>query len=313
MKIIFFGTSDFAIPILEALCQESYKIVAVITTPDQPAGRRKILTPSPLKIAAQKWGLKILQPQKLKNNSELMAYNLKLKADIGIIASYGKIIPPEIIALFPKGLVNIHPSLLPKYRGPSPIQSAILNGEKQTGITIMLVDEEIDHGPLLQNITYQISPTKYFKEIRTDLAKLGAKLLIKTLPDYLNGKIISQEQDHVQATFTKKLSLADGKINWHQSAYQIFNQIRALNPEPGTWTIRRDRPQEILKILRATPWLQTAPLPPGIALIENRTLLVSTGKGRLKLEEIKPSGKRPMLVESFVNGLGLDSRIDFLS
>lgn len=156
-KIIFFGTSDFAVPALETLIKEGYEIVAVITNPDEPAGRKKVLTPPPVKIAAQNLGLNILQFPSLKIE------NLKLKipdADVGVVAAYGKIIPAEIINLPRLGILNIHPSLLPKYRGPTPIQTTILNGEKETGVTIIKIDEEVDHGPILTNYKIQISNDK---------------------------------------------------------------------------------------------------------------------------------------------------------
>lgn len=309
MKITFFGTSDFAVPALQALYQKGYEILAVITTPDEPAGRKKVITPPPIKTVALELGLKILQPKSLKIT------NLKLEIDnttIGVVASYGKIIPVDILKQFKHGLLNIHPSLLPKYRGASPIQSAILNGENHTGVTIMLLDQELDHGPILNSTKYQVSDIKYHKETEKDLADLGAKLLLQTLPAYLDGKIIPKEQNHAQATFTKKFIFADGKINWQKSALDIFNQIRALNPEPGSWTARKDRPQEILKILKASPLPQTSSAVPGTAVVENQTLLVSTGHGILKLEEIQPAGKNPMTALDFINGLTPLKQINFL-
>lgn len=308
LKIVFFGTSDFAVPALQSLSKEGYDIIAVVTTPDEPTGRQKILTPSPVKMAAQKFGLKILQPPSLKIDefkNYLEIRNWQLETDhtmIGVVASYGKIIPADLLKQFKRGLLNIHPSLLPKYRGPAPIQSAILNGEVETGVSIMLLDTEIDHGPILKSIKYEVSGIKYYKEIEKELAHLGAELLITTLPDYVDGKIIPQEQDHTQATFTKKFSFADGRINWQKSAMEIFNQIRALNPEPGTWTVRADHPQDIIKILQATPLPQAARHAPGTVLIENHALLVSTGEGILQVEEVQLSGKKGMSAAIFING-----------
>lgn len=318
MKIIFFGTSDFAVPALKALHHEGYTVVTVITVPDKPAGRKKILTPPSVKIAAQKLELPVLQPKSLKVDefeNYLEIRNLKLEVDsaaLGIVASYGKIIPGYLLNKFKKGLLNIHPSLLPKYRGPSPIQSAILNGEEKTGVTLMLVDKEVDHGPILNRAEFKIPSLKYYEEIKESLAELGAKLLIETLPNYLNGTVKPREQDHSRATLTKKLVWADGKINWRQSAYEIFDQIRALHPEPGAWTIKKDTPNETLKILKASPLAQTVPSSPGVALIKNRAILVVTGKGLLKLEEVQPSGKKAMSAESFLHGLGSLPQLTFL-
>ncbi len=302
-KIIFFGTSDFAVPALQALHKEGYEILSVITTPDEPAGRKQVAAPSPVKTAALRLGLKIGE---FKNYLEIK------DTTIGIVASYGKIIPMEMLGQFKHGVLNIHPSLLPKYRGASPIQSAILSGENKTGVTIILLDEKLDHGPMISKTDYDLPSTKYFTEIKEDLARLGAKSLIKVLPDYLNGKIAPQEQDHTLATFTKKFIFADGKINWQKSAQEIFNQVRALNPEPGTWTARKDRPQEILKILKASPLLETSAETPGTALVKDQALLVSTGDGILKLKEVQPSGKKPMSTLDFINGLDPLKQIDFL-
>ncbi|MDO8495808.1 MAG: methionyl-tRNA formyltransferase [bacterium] len=310
-KIIFFGTSDFAVPALQALSAAEQQIVLVITTPDEIAGRQKVLTASPVKIAAQILGLDLIQPSSLRNNPELIEKIKGSGASLGIVASYGKIIPKEILDLFPLGLLNIHPSLLPKYRGPSPIQSAILNGEKSTGITIMLVDEEVDHGAILSQTQYQLATSKYYGEIRAELARLGADLLIKTLVGYRLGESIPQPQDHTLATFTKKFSFAEGEINWHRSAEEILNQIRALNPEPGTWTTRTDKAGEIFKISKAVVVPETTPLPPGSGLISGSRLLVSTGQGTLALEEVQPAGKKVMPIKSFLNGLGKLEKIDF--
>ncbi len=241
-KIVFFGTSEFAVPSLEALIKEGYEIMAVITTPDEPTGRKQILTPPSVKIVAQKLGLKILQPKSLKIE------NLKFKipdADVGVIASYGKIIPLEILNQPKYGFINIHPSLLPKYRGPSPIQYTLLNGDEETGVTIMKVDAQVDHGLILAKSQKLNIQNEKFQELHNELAKIGAELLIKTLPDYLAGKIEPMEQDHNQATFTKIIKKEDGKIDWHKSAQEIYNQFRAFDVWPGIWTMWNDK---ILKI-----------------------------------------------------------------
>lgn len=303
MKMVFLGTSDFAVPALEALHREGYKIVAVVTTPDKPTGRKKMLTSPPVKIAAQKLGLDIFQPSSLKieNSLEIENFKLKIKGiELGIVTSYGKIIPFYLLNQLKHGLLNIHPSLLPKYRGPSPIQSAILHGEKETGVTIMLVDEKIDHGPILRNAKCKVPSVKYYKEIKKDLAQLGANLLIQTLPDYLNGKITPQEQNHSQAILTKKLSREDGKINWHEPANKIFNQIRALNPEPGTWTKWQER---VLNILEARPSpLEHEPKQPGLISHFGKTVTVATASGHLELKVVQLAGKKPMPVLNFLNG-----------
>lgn len=313
-KIIFFGTSEFAVPALEALKNEGYEIVAVITNPDEPVGRKKVLTPPPVKITAEKYGIKILQPEKLRNNTEFAEKLKTLKPGISVVVAYGKIIPAEIINLPRFGILNIHPSLLPKYRGPTPIQTTILNGEKETGVMIIKIDEEVDHGPILANYKIQISNDKNFQELQNELARLGAELLIKILPDYLAGKITPQPQDHSQATLTKKFTRDDARINWNKTAEEIDRQIRALNPEPGVWTTWNDK---ILKILEAEvtgeenrqngqvflkPRRQGVGVPTEASGKKDDKIVVGTAEGLIVLKIIQPEGKKPMSAEDFVRG-----------
>ena len=279
MKIIFFGSFQYAVPALEAFIKNSYEILAIVTNPDSLQGRKKELVASPVKLAAQQAGLNVIQPEKLRHNAEFLEYLKSLNPDLNIVVAYGKIIPKEIIELPKYGTINIHPSLLPAYRGPSPVQTAILNGEKETGVTIMQIDEEVDHGPILAQAKYQISPNAYYQQITRELFQTGAELLIKTMPDWLAGKVIPRPQNHSSATFTKKFSWPDGRIDWNQPAEKIFNQIRALNPEPGTWTTFNGK---ILKILKAS-------------LSKGSTLV---------LEEVQPEGKKAMAFEDFLRRIG---------
>lgn len=305
-KIIFFGTSEFAVPTLEALIKEGYEIIAVVTNPDEPVGRKQVFTPPPVKLKAQSENLKILQPESLKNNPSLVACLLPLRADVGVVAAYGKIIPKEIIDIFEYGILNIHPSLLPKYRGPTPIQSAILNGEKETGITIIKIDEEVDHGPTLANYKIQISNDKKFKELQDELAKLGADLLIKILPDYLTGKIKLQPQDHLQATFTKKLTREDSKIDWNKTAEEIDHQIRALNPEPGTWTTWNDKILKITGTMILSRSCQNHSIKDGTKVGKvfqgDEGIYVQCSAGCLKILRLQLEGKKPMSAEDFIRG-----------
>ncbi|MDP3730888.1 MAG: methionyl-tRNA formyltransferase [bacterium] len=305
MKIIFFGSFQYAVPALEALIKNGFEILAVVTNPDSLQGRKKELVASPVKIAAQEAGLKTFQPKTLKVKSgisptldpRLLAREFSsgympdllrsLNPNLGIVVAYSKIIPKEILELFPKGVLNIHPSFLPAYRGPSPVQTAILNGETETGATIMQVDKEVDHGPILAQIKYQIPPGAYYQQVTQELFQLGAKLLVKTIPDWLAGNITPQPQDHSQATFTKKFSWQDGRIDWSQPAEKIYNQIRAFNPEPGTWTMLNGK---ILKILKAS-------------LSKGSTLDLQKGRP-LILEEVQPEGKKAMPFQDFLHGVG---------
>ncbi len=287
IKIIFFGTSDFAVPTLETLVNDGYDIIAVITNPDEPAGRNKTLTPPPVKIAAEKLNLDVWQPKNLKlanlNFIEKLVPSMprdwksKIEnCDLGVVAAYGKFIPPEIIELSKHGILNIHPSLLPQYRGPSPIQYALLSGDKTTGVTIIKIDEEMDHGPIVANYKIQISNDKKFIELHDELAKLGAEMLVKILPDYLEGKIKPTAQNHSVATFTKLIKTADGEIKLNDSAQPAYNKIRALNPEPGTFVITSGKRLQILE--------------------------AAISDGRLKIKKVQLEGSKPMSAEDFSKG-----------
>ena len=254
-RIVFFGTPEFAVPTLEALVKAGYDIVAVVTQPDKPVGRGLKMEAPPVKVKAVELGLTVLQPTTLnfgikpKGLESKLSLGLQsLRADLGVCVAYGKIIPKEILDIFPRGILNIHPSLLPKYRGPSPIQTAILNGDEETGVTIMLLDEEMDHGAVLAHITYHISPSTIGSELSQALAKEGAKLLVETLPKWLAGEIEPQPQDHNKATFTKMLERADGRIDWNKSAEGIEKMVHAYDAWPGTFTLWSGKR---LKILRA--------------------------------------------------------------
>ena len=206
MNIVFFGTPDFAMPVLETLIKNGYNVSR-------------------------------FQSKSLKDDQTFETFK-QLNPDLCVVAAYGKILPARYLNVPKYGFVNVHPSLLPKYRGPSPIQTAILNGDEETGVTIMVVDEEMDHGPILAVREFSIFNFQFSNhdELAKELFELGAKLLIETLPKYLSGEIKPIEQDHGQATFTKMFKREDGRINWDSPAQKIYNQIRALNPEPGTWT-----------------------------------------------------------------------------
>lgn len=299
VKIIFFGTPEFSVPAFRFLIENGYQILAAVTAPDKPVGRKKILTPPPVKTFAQQNNIPVFQPVSLKKDADFLKQFKELKPDICVIVAYGKIIPKDYLDIPKYGFVNIHPSLLPKYRGPSPIQSAILNGEKETGVTIMLADEETDHGPIINQLKSNISKLKTFKEISQELSELGAKLLIETLPGYIDGAIKPKPQNHSEATFTKMLQREDGKINWSQSAEQIYNQIRALNPEPGTWTLWNN---QTLNITEAEILLASVNLSPGQVQIIDNKIAIATSAGYLILKSLQLEGGKKIDAKSFLNG-----------
>jgi methionyl-tRNA formyltransferase len=272
MKIVFFGTSEFAVPALQALQSAGFDLT-VVTMPDQPAGRKKILTPSPVKQAAENLGLTVLQPASLKDDG-FFAEFASLAPDFAVVAAYGKFIPDRYIQTPKHAFLNIHPSLLPKYRGPTPVQAALLNGETETGVTIMQIDKEMDHGPIYLQKKFDILPDETYPQLHDRLAHEGATMLLEIINNFSN--FTAQEQDHSQTTFCKIYTREDARIDWSKSHQEIYNQIRALNPEPGTWTIWQDK---ILNIKSAT--------------LENNQLKIKT----LQLE-----GKKETSFSEFLHG-----------
>lgn len=234
-RIIFMGTSAFAVPIFKRLIASSFNIVAVFCQQDKPQGRGLKSLPCPVKNKAQEYNVSIFQPEDLK--SEKVVRQIKdLKPKVIIVAAYGLFIPKQILNIPPKGCLNIHPSLLPKLRGPSPIQTAILNGEKITGVSLMLLDEKMDHGPIIAQRKIKIQKGDNQITLVRKLAKLGREILQDTLPLYLKGKIHPRAQDHSKATFTHLIKREDGKIDWQKSASQISRKIRAYLGWPGSFT-----------------------------------------------------------------------------
>jgi methionyl-tRNA formyltransferase len=254
--VVFFGSQEDSLTILKKIITLPYlKVVLVVTQPPRPSGRKKTLTSTPVGKFSQRKNLPLFTPTKLnyKNQQKI----IQKKPALGILAAYGQIIPPQIITLFPKGIINIHPSLLPQYRGPAPVVQAILDGQKTTGVTIFLLDEKIDHGPIIAQEKIIIDPKDTQKSLTKKLFLLGAQLLEKVLPDFLAGSIKTQPQNHQQATFTKLLSRKDGyiKINQLKKAFfgnkkltsQIDRKIRAFYPWPGTYTKKNNQRIKIIQ------------------------------------------------------------------
>lgn len=306
-KIVFFGTPEFGAAILEKLIGANLKPVLVVTTPDEPVGRKKLPTPPPVKVLAQKHGIPVLQPDTLGRD---FASKLQdVKPDLLILASYGRIIPKEILALAKKGALNVHPSLLPKYRGSSPVQSVILQGEKKTGVTIILMDEEIDHGPIIAQQEFKESIEEMTQEeLKEKLADIGGDLVLEAAAKWLSGKLTPHPQNHELATFTKKITKEDGRIDWNKEAEYISRQIRAFHPWPGTYTYWN---KKTLKILRGSaekiPGEHSSSLP-GTTISWQKGFAVVTSKGALVVEQVQLEGGKPMPAKDFLLG-----RKDFLS
>lgn len=303
VKIIFMGTPEFSAIILEGLCQAGHKPILVVTETDKPAGRKQILTPPPVKVLAQKYQIPTAQPEKILNFKSKI---LNLKPDLIVVAAYGKTLPKEILEIPNLGCLNVHPSLLPRWRGPSPIQYAILNGDKKTGATIMLMDEKIDHGPILSQREIMIEEKETGKTLQEKLANLGTHLLLETIFQLEKGMIKPQPQDEGKVTYSKVLTREDGKINWEKTAEEIERQIRAFELWPENFTLweKNDNLSRI-KILKARVFIPTSAVgyPAGKTLaVPQNEIGVQCGKGFLVIERLQLEGKKETNSEDFLRG-----------
>lgn len=295
-RIIFFGTPEFSVRVVEKLWEGGYPVAAIVTAPDAPLGRKQILTPPPVKVWAGRHGIEVMQPEILANSQSQIANSTP---DLGAVAAYGKIIPGEILAIPKYGFLNVHPSLLPKYRGPTPIESAILAGETKSGVTIHLTTETVDAGPVLAQQGLQIKELESAQELTARLAQLGAELLMETIPQWLAGKIEPKEQNDGGATYTKKFSREDGRVDWQAPSGEIERKVRALNPEPGTFVALKQQ----IKVLKVSTGAQKSRLPPGTFFETSGKLAVTCGDGEtLLLDEVQPAGGRAMSGGEFLRG-----------
>jgi len=303
MKTVFIGTPEFGAIILEGLIESVYKPVLVITATDKPAGRKQIITPPPVKVLADKHGIEIKQPEKI---SDFKSDLFLLKPDMIIVAAYGQIIPKEILDIPKYGCLNIHPSLLPKYRGASPIQAAILNGDKRTGVTIMLMDEKMDHGQIINQRSIIIEEKEGAKTLHDKLADLGLNLLLETISNMERGLTKLTPQDDNQATFTKILNKAEGIINWKKSAEMIEREIRAFEYWPGSFTFwtKLNTPLR-LKITKAKVLKSIKGIDFAIGqtfVVQKGGLGIQCGNDFLVIERLQLEGKEEISSEEFLRG-----------
>ncbi len=307
IRIIFFGTSNFASHILESLASESrYSIAVVVTQPDKAAGRKKIVTYSAVKQFALKNHLALLQPSNLKD-AEFLSKIKEIQPHLIIVASYGKIIGRQILEIPSKGCINVHGSLLPYLRGASPVQHALLMGMEKTGVTVMLMDELMDHGDILSQESLEIASDERFPDLLDRLAVLGAKLLKKTIPDYLAGKIRPIKQDHLRATFTKILTRDDGKIDpATMTEYEVYNRFRAFHPWPGIWMIHKGKRLKLIDIKRFRSFPRET-MSPGTWYQYGEHILLSCKDAPILVRSLQPEGKKIMdTVVFFRNSLRND-------
>ncbi|MDO8581981.1 MAG: methionyl-tRNA formyltransferase [bacterium] len=298
MKYVYFGTSEFAAIILEELLKNGNAPVAVVTMPDRRAGRGQSLKASPVKTLASMHHIPMHQPEK---PDAALLMDMRLYApDLFVVAAYGKLLPKTVIDFPQYKTLNVHPSLLPLYRGPSPIQTAILNGDKKTGVTIMLLDEQMDHGPLLAKEAIEISPDATAASLLQILAHSSASLLMKTMPRWITHAVKAVPQNDSEATVTKLLAKEDGHIDWMQSAEYIERHVRAMTPWPGSWTRMQDK---TLKILRARVLSTSSNHPAGSVLgLKNDLLEIVCGSNILGVSYLQIEGRKPVTAAEFVNG-----------
>ncbi len=311
MRVLFLGTPDFARTFLEALAQNQTRLglqlAGVVTQPDRKSGRGRKLSPPPVKVAALQFGLPIFQCARIRGDAEALEFLRQARPDVMVIVAFGQILPREFFARPRFGSLNVHTSLLPRYRGAAPVVHAILNGEKETGVTIMKLDEGMDTGDVLAQSTTPIGPDVTSGDLERQLSRQGVELLLGTLPSYLSGELQARPQDHEQATLAPLIRKDDARIDWTQPACRIHDQIRAFNPRPGAFTCFRG---ERLKIWRSrNPHASAFPVPVGrIRATGKGSILVGCGQGTsLELVELQLANRGRVRARDFANGMKLRS------
>jgi methionyl-tRNA formyltransferase len=299
MDLLFMGTPEFAVPTVQALLDSRHALRAVVTQPDKPAGRGRRVSAPPVKQLALDHGIPCLQPATLRD-PEVVAEIAAFEPEVIVVAAYGKILPPGVLAVPPGGCINGHASLLPKYRGAAPIQWAIINGERETGVTIILMDEEMDHGPILVKRSTPIAPAETAGELHDRLADMVADCLIEALDGIESGALTPEAQDHGQATFAPLLSKEDGRLDWSEPAEALVDRVRGVTPWPGATTTLYGDP---LKVWRASVGPEGDSGRPGeVVAAGDDGLTVACGRGSVRLEELQVAGKRRMDASSFLRG-----------
>ena len=297
MRLVFLGTPAFAVPTLERIVAAGHSVLAVVTQPDRPRGRGQNAAAPPVKLAAVRLGLPVYQPERVRR-PESVEYLRAIPVDAMVVVGYGQIIPQSIIDMAPLGILNVHGSLLPKYRGAGPIQWAILNGETRTGVTTMRIDAGLDTGDMLLKAATEIGPDETAVEMGQRLAAMGADLLVDTLAGLEAGCIVPEKQDNAQATYAPLLKKEDGRIDWTREAPAIHNQVRGLQPWPGASTIFRG---QALHVWRSRVRNGSGGGAPG-SFVSLKPPVVSCGTGALELVEVQMEGRKRIPASDFANG-----------
>ena len=301
------GTGEFAVPILDLL-DENYKIKLVVCSPDKPIGRKQIITSPPVKVKALEKKLRVAQPQKLRNNQEFMALVEKINPDLIVVASYGKILPIEILSLPKFGCLNLHGSILPAYRGPSPIQTALLNGETKTGVSLMIMDTGMDTGAVLAIQTIEIEKNDDYQTLSGKLSQVAAQLLLDNLEKYLQGEIQPEIQDNAKATYTEKITPLMSIVDWSQSADKINNQVRAIASTEGVYSLYNEKKLYLEKtqVLDNLEDKENNLICGQVFLrldeAGQKQWAVKCGNNALRLLQVKLEGRKSMPIKDFING-----------
>ena len=306
MRIAFFGTPEFAVPSLRALLGEGFQVVAVITQPDRPHGRsRSELIPPPVKVAALEEGLPVLQPER-PSAPDFVAALRPLEPTLGVVVAYGHILRPDLLRLPPQGMINVHASLLPRLRGAAPIQHAILEGDAETGVSIMQMDEGLDTGPVLLRVPTPIAPDETGGELTARLAELGALALVEALALVAAGQAKPERQDDAQATHAPKITRELARIRWSDPADRVARQVRALDPRPGAWTTHEERELKLFGPQPADPASTVlGNRAPGTVIETDPGLIVATGQGALHFLDVQPAGRSRRAAAAWVRGRGV--------
>jgi methionyl-tRNA formyltransferase len=300
MRIVFFGTPEFAVPSLESLLHSGYHVAAVVTQPDKPQGRsRSKLVPPPVKVAAERAGLTVLQPER-PTGDVFLASLRRLDPDLGVVVAYGHILRSDLLTLPPRGMVNVHASLLPRFRGAAPIQHAILAGDAVTGVSIMRMEAGLDSGPVILQSETEIHEHESTGELSARLADLGANALVKALALFERGSSNGTPQDATLATYAPKVDREAARIDWGRDAASLARQVRAFDPAPGAWSTHQGAP---LKLFGPTPRDDRGE--PGTVLSVGDHLVVASGEGSLAVHEVQPAGKTRLPVSEWVRGRGI--------
>ncbi|MEH7453604.1 methionyl-tRNA formyltransferase [Gottfriedia acidiceleris] len=301
-KIVFMGTPDFSVPVLRRLIEEGYDVVGVVTQPDRPVGRKRVLTPPPVKVEALKHNIPVLQPEKIRLPEETEKV-LALKPDLIVTAAFGQILPTEILEAPKFGCINVHASLLPELRGGAPIHYSIIQGKSETGVTIMYMVEKLDAGDMLAKVVVPIEEKDHVGTLHDKLSIAGSNLLSETIPPLLKGEITAVKQDESKVSFAKNIKREEEQINWSKTGEEIYNHVRGLHPWPVAYTTLNG---EVLKVWWGEKVNTNQNSTPGeIIDVLNDGILVATGNHiAIKITDLQPAGKKRMEAKQYINGAG---------